>query len=596
MPTRRTRPPAPQTRRAHRTPPTQRRHRTRRPPRGGVVPSHLERFLEHAAPDEGILGRDDLVRDLLILLSQRKTKVPLIVGRPGSGRTAVLAALARFLADGEFEGALKGNAVVRVRPEAVVASVRANALRQIKESNLENVIVALDDLEVLCAFDGDRADPDMLGVVGALVSDPEVHIVLTTTVTGLSKLKVQSPALHGAVEIIELDPLPVEVLEKIAFDHGDKLARFHSVDLSDVVLRAAIAPRGKSDQRDHPGLLVDRLDRACARAGLTPKRVVGIDDLQLPSGDVGDTRIDREKLQGDIARILVGQDHALGRVCDRLALTKARLDLNPQRPDGVFLFVGPTGVGKTLMAQVLQKQLFNDDSELIVLDMSEYSEQWALSRLIGPQPGYVGFTEPDSWLTTRVIKSPQCVLLLDEIEKAHPSIWNAFLQVFDAGRLTDSRGQEALFEEVVIVMTSNLGSDIFSHEAIGFGEQAVSTESQSHTVLETVKRTMPPELINRLDEILVFQPLSRASILDIAERKITEMTERIVAQGYVVIVTPEAVELVAEAGYEPAYGARHLERNIEKLLLEPLASGHSHGEWKAVVDGDRIVWQATSSV
>ena len=301
-------------------------------------------------------------------------------------------------------------------------------------------------------------------------------------------------------------------------------------------------------------------------------------------------RIDRGELLRQLKARIVGQDEALETIVSRLALTRMQFDLRPKRPDGVFLLAGPSGTGKSALAHALAECLFGGEGHFVRLDMSEYAHDWAVSRLIGPQPGYVGSDKPEGWLTTRVRQQPDSLILLDEIEKSHATVWNTFLQIFDDGRLTDGQGKEADFSRSVIVMTSNLGSESFRRKRpIGFRSDDEVADLQSERTQDAVKEAMPPELVNRLDAVIVFDALTPAAIREIASREIAVALDRLHGRGYEAEVPDDVVSFVAEQGYDPAYGARHLHRNIERHLLETLVD-HPPSKLRAVLSGDSVAW------
>jgi ATP-dependent Clp protease ATP-binding subunit ClpA len=544
-------------------------------------------------PDNTVVGRDTLVDQLIGLLGRWRPATPLLVGASGVGRTAVLSALAARLSNRDYSGPLAGRQVLRVCAESVVAARRSATLRELasileNRSDTDMPIVAIDDLEVIAALGGDVADRDMLGVIRALVGNKRVPLLLIIGSQYQSRLTVYDTELTR-----QLVPVPVPLLDQdtllaIAKTRAEQFASYHSVELPDSIVELATAPLRPNSDRTHPAIMLERLDAACARAAVRAGRQVTKRDLDLGEEGAESAGLDVAELVERLGRHVLGQDQAIASVSTRLALTRAKLDLQPARPDGVFLFVGPTGVGKTALALAIAIEVFGDPAALIRLDMSEYAQEWALSRLIGPQPGYVGFTEPESWLTTRVHEKPDCVVLLDEIEKAHPTVWNAFLQVFDAGRLTDSRGTVADFASSVVIMTSNLGGRSFQRRAIGFGDQGADGRPDQE-VVGAVTAAMPPELVNRLDQIAVFYPLDRAAIRAIAEKEIGHALAILARRGYDVRVSPEAVDLVAESGYDPAYGARHVQRSIERHLLQTLVRQEPGSLEARVVDG-AISW------
>jgi len=313
-----------------------------------------------------------------------------------------------------------------------------------------------------------------------------------------------------------------------------------------------------------------------------------------PTAPPRPTPLDKAALLDQLRTRIVGQDAALETIVDRLALTRMQFDLRPNRPDGVFLVAGASGTGKSALARALAEFLFGGNSHLISLDMSEYAHDWAVSRLIGPQPGYVGSDKPEGWLTTRVRRQPESLILLDEIEKSHPTVWNTFLQVFNDGRLTDGQGKEADFSRTVVVMTSNLGSENFRRKhPIGFQVNDAVADAAELT-LDAVKDAMPPEFINRLDAIVMFNPLGIDIIREIARREIAGAMSRLRARGYDTDVPDEVVAFIAEHGYEPAYGARHVQRSIEQHLLQTLLN-YPPSRLRAGVRNGKVSWEPVAS-
>ena len=279
---------------------------------------------------------------------------------------------------------------------------------------------------------------------------------------------------------------------------------------------------------------------------------------------------------------VVGQDEAVDIVCRSIRRTRAGLK-DPNRPIGTFLFLGPTGVGKTYLAQALARYLFDDEDALITVDMSEYMEKFAVSRLIGAPPGYVGYDEGGQ-LTEKVRRKPYSVVLLDEIEKAHPDVFNLLLQVLDEGRLTDSFGRKVNFRNTILIMTSNLGTrDLAKAGGLGFkrSDKKSIREKMVERVEEELKKTFNPEFLNRLDETVVFNPLERKEIIQIVDLEIAEIFDRLKERDIGISLTPGAKALLAEKGYDPTYGARQLKRTIQKLVEDPMAEEILQGKYTA---------------
>ncbi len=346
--------------------------------------------------------------------------------------------------------------VWRISPATIIANPVASLKMALEDVKTAAVIV-IDDLDEIADLGTQDPDRGLLEVISDARFHPHARIVLVVNARRLGRIGVLNQALDEWMVKVTLSGLAPSELVDIVTDLSETEVAQLGMALGEGVVAAALAPAEGTATSVHPGLAVERIDAAVGRALLEKSKVVGVEHLSKPDG----TRSVETETK-DLAEVLRarvrGQDDAIDTVATRLALTRAGLDLRPQRPNGVFLFAGPTGVGKTELATQIAVAEYGSPDALIRLDMSEYGEyEFGLTRLIGVGQGYVGSSEPDGWLTTRVTRTPRSVVLLDEIEKAHSSVWNTFLQVFDAGRLTDGCGVTASFSETIVIMTSNIG-------------------------------------------------------------------------------------------------------------------------------------------
>jgi ATP-dependent Clp protease ATP-binding subunit ClpC len=303
------------------------------------------------------------------------------------------------------------------------------------------------------------------------------------------------------------------------------------------------------------------------------------------------------QVETEMDKVVIGQKEAVSALCK--ALRRSRADLkDPRRPIGTFALLGPTGVGKTLLAKTLAEQLFGDSKALIQLDMSEYMEKFNVSRLIGSPPGYVGYEEGGQ-LTEQVRRKPYSVVLFDEIEKAHPDVWNMLLQILEEGKLTDNVGRVVNFRNTIILMTSNVGSDTIKRQStLGFSpiSDENSYEKMRDRILEEAKKTFRPEFLNRLDDLIVFRSLTKPDLIQILDLEITKVMQRLKARNILLQLDEKAKDLLVSRGYDPQYGARPMRRAVERSLEDPLAeeilkgSFHEGEPILVSVENDRLAF------
>jgi len=307
------------------------------------------------------------------------------------------------------------------------------------------------------------------------------------------------------------------------------------------------------------------------------------------------------RMEKEIHKRVVGQDEAVSAIANAVRRSRTGLK-NPKRPIGSFIFLGPTGVGKTLLARALAEFMFGSEDALLQLDMSEYMEKFNVSKLIGAPPGYVGYEEGGQ-LTERVRRKPYSVILLDEIEKAHPDVFNMLLQVLEEGRLTDSFGRHVDFRNTILIMTSNVGADLIRKRgSLGFKVQKeeLSYQEMKEKLMDEVKKTFKPEFLNRIDDVIVFHPLSREDLEKIVEIEVREVKERLKEQDVTIELTKEAKDFLINKGFDPTFGARPLKRTISRYLEDPLAQSLLRGEIQknqailVKVKDDRLIFENKS--
>jgi ATP-dependent Clp protease ATP-binding subunit ClpC len=591
----------------------------------GSVLDELGRDLT-AAAERGelnpIIGRErELVELIQVLCGKRKNNAVLI-GEAGVGKTAIVEDLAQRIVSGQIPDQLKG---MRIRTIEIGSLVAGTVFRGMFEQRLKDLIeeasrrtdliLFLDEIHMLIgAGESGQGSMDAANILKPVLSQRRLKVVGATTTDEFRKYFEKDSALMRRFQAIVVGEPSREATLRILEGLRPRYQEFHGVEIADDGLAAAVDLSARyMHGRFLPDKAIDLIDRACTQKRLARsmrewmplfaqgdrgdragKVLVGADDvaevisilLEIPIATMKtDEKTRLLSMPDALKRRVVGQDHAVDTVSQAILAARAGMG-DPARPYGVFLLLGPTGVGKTKLAKELAGFLFGDEDELVRLDMSEYADRYTVSGLLGAPPGYVGFEEGGE-LTNAVRAKPYSVVLLDEMEKAHPEVWNVFLQVFDDGRLTDKAGRLVDFRNTVILMTSNVGSrQIQASKPFGFvaatveDERELSDEDVRREVDKELKRVFAPELLNRIDEVIVFHPISKDSLRTIIGQLVEEMVT-----GVTVELSDEVSEFLLEQSYDPALGARPARRAIMRLLRNPLSMMLLRGE---IEEGDAV--------
>ena len=558
-----------------------------------------------------VIGRKKEIERLIQILSRRNKNNPLLVGESGVGKTAIAEGLAYLIATGDTPDIIKDSVVYSLDIAGLIAGTkyRGDFEKRLKGvlnflSKEDKPILFIDEIHtIIGAGSASGSSLDVSNLLKPALGKGQIRCIGSTTFQEYRGIFNQNQALSRRFQKIDVVEPSFDECEEILKGIVDVYEEYHDVSYSEESIKSAVELSSKYiNDRFLPDKAIDVIDETGAFKNInrSNKKSIKItkDDIEMTISKI--TKIpeqsisssDKKNLKNieeNLKRVIFGQDKAVETLSSAIKLSRVGLR-DENKTIGSFLFTGPTGVGKTEISKQLSNIL---GIELIRFDMSEYMERHTVSRLIGAPPGYVGFDQ-GGLLTEAIVKSPHCVLLLDEIEKAHPDIFNILLQVMDAGVLTDNNGRKSDFRNVILIMTTNIGADLLSKRNIGFNE--TSNESDA---MNSLNKLFSPEFRNRLDETIQFSYLNKKVILSIVDKFLTKLQAQLDKRNVEIVVSKKVVEWIANNGYDKEMGARPMERfisqNIKKPLVDKLLFGNLKGGGVIKLDIDRGKLKFTES-
>lgn len=550
-----------------------------------------------------LIGRAEEVQRTVQVLCRRRKNNPLFVGEAGVGKTALAEGLAKMIVDGAVPDVLNGSTIYSLDLGALLAGTKYRGdfekrlkavINQLRKE--QGAILFIDEIHtIIGAGAASGGVMDASNLIKPVLASGEIRCIGSTTYQEYRGIFEKDRALARRFQKIDVPeptvPETIQILEglKSRFEDHHQVKYTHQALVSAAELAARYI-----NERHLPDKAIDVIDEAGAVQQLLPpskrKKQIGIKEVEhvvakmarIPPKNVSTSDVDvLRNLERNLKMVVFGQDEAIETLSTAIKMARSGL-AHLEKPIGCFLFAGPTGVGKTEVTRQLANVL---GVELIRFDMSEYMERHTVSRLIGAPPGYVGYDQ-GGLLTEAVSKHPHAVLLLDEVEKAHPDVYNLLLQVMDHGTLTDNNGRKADFRNVVLVMTTNAGAERMSRSSVGF-----TTQDHSHDGMEAIKRTFTPEFRNRLDGIIEFHPLDEKTVAFVVDKFIVELQTQLDEKQVTLEVTQDARQWLAKHGYDPQMGARPMARVIKEHIKRPLAEELLFGQ---LAKGGKVRVRATA--
>ena len=554
---------------------------------------------EHLAEKNPLIGREKELDRTIQVLCRKDKNNPLHIGEPGVGKTALVYGVARRIEEGKVPDRLKGCNIYQLDMGTLLAGTRFRGdmeqrLKQIMEgvTSEAHCIIYLDEIHnIVGAGKGAEGGSDVSDLLKPYLDDDRIRVIGATTYTEYNKNFTRSVGMIRRFQTIDVEEPSIDEAIHILKSLKPIYEKYHHVKYDAAAIEYAVTSSAKFiTDRFLPDKAIDIIDEAGAQAEMEGKKYKKIGKKQIAEVLAKVAKIDALAIKQDdnknlaslesrMKDVIYGQDRAIQTVVEAVQLSKAGLT-DENKPLASLLFVGPTGVGKTEVAKMLAQEL---GVKLVRFDMSEYVEKHTVAKLIGAPAGYVGYDD-GGLLTDAVRKSPDCVLLLDEIEKAHSDIFNILLQVMDYGVLTDSKGRKAHFKNVILIMTSNAGAQYASQASVGFA----STASAGSAMLKQVKHTFKPEFINRLNEIVVFNDMDEQMAKLILGKKLRELNAKLAAKSVSITLTDKAHQHLLKSGYSKEYGAREMDRVIQQqlktMLMREILFGKLKKGGEATVD------------